>query len=402
MMLADIQLVGSRSCRARGMVSGCCVMFALGWLLAAPLQGLTIDVRLMCNQTGSCNAGDFFFDNPAALDTLRFAVRAFEAFSDDLLAIPSSPGWTASFTNPDSGGSSFPISNLSVSADTLILYVGGYDMLGNQVGEAGPGQANISLSRGQGVITGSMATDFASWGGSIAFDTFDNGNPRNWHFDVSTLPAPGQIDFLTVALHELVHVFGFGTAPSFDNLNSGGQFQGAATVNLTGSTVALTADGDHWAIGTTSPPYADPPLSALTASLVLGRRRVLTPLDYAALADIGWEVPDKLLGLHGDMDADGDIDGQDFLRWQRSVGNVGVGLLADADGSLEVDDFDLWLWRTNYGRHVASNEPFTAVPEPGTLLVSYCAILLLLGSWAMRKPLFCFSLSTNGSSAEVR
>ncbi|WP_146451047.1 hypothetical protein [Bythopirellula polymerisocia] len=340
----------------------------------------------MCDHGGTCEAGDFFFDHPEALDALRFATRAFEPFSDTLLAIPSTPGWTATFENPDNGIETIQLQNLSVPANTLILYAGGYDMPGNQVGEAGPGKTPaFTLNRGSGVVTGPTANDFTPWGGSIAFDTLDNGAPRNWHFDVDTLPAPGEIDFLTIAFHELSHAFGFGTAPSFDNLNSSGQFQGAATIQLAQSTVSLAADGNHWASGTTSPPYADPPLSALTASLVLGRRRVLTPLDYAALADLGWQVPDKLLGLLGDIDDDGNIDGRDFLRWQRSVGNTGVGLLEDADGSLEVDDYDLWLWQTNYGRKTTSNSSFAAVPEPCTIPLLFLSGISILRCRPLRQ-----------------
>lgn len=376
MLLAKTQHAGLRPCRAPVVAWIGCVVC----LLVTPLHALTVDVRLMCELTGGCEAGDFFYDHPQALDTLRFATKAFEPFTDNLLAISSSPTWTASFTNPDSGALGYLVADLSIPADTFVIYAGGYDMAGNQVGAAGPGTATAPLDRGQGMVTGATAIDFASWGGSIAFDTHGNGVPRNWHFGISTSPAPGELDFLTIAYHELAHAFGFGTAASFDNLNSSGQFQGAASVNLTGSTVALATDGDHWATGTTSPPYDVPPLSALTPSLVLGRRRLLTPLDYAALADLGWEVPTKLIGLHGDIDADGDVDGRDFLSWQRTVGNTGVGLLGDADGSLEVNDYDLWLWQTSFGSQIALAEPFFAVPEPTTFLTGWFGALMLLGS----------------------
>ena len=383
MSIAEIHRLGLRPGRAGAVWFACCPLLLAQWFSVVQLHAITIEVRRMCDHIGVCAAGDFFSDHPQALDTLGFSTKAFEPFADNLLAIPSSPGWTATFTNPNTGKSASLI-NLFVPSDTLIIFAGGRDFdtddtpAVNQVGAAGPGQANISLSRGQGVIVGSSAIDFSTWGGAIAFDTLSSGSPRNWHFDIHTPPAPGQTDFLTIALHELAHVFGFGTAPSFDNLVSGDQFQGANTINLTGSTVSLGPNEDHWASGTTSPPYADPPISALAAPLVLGRRRVLTPLDYAALADIGWEVPDKLLGLHGDIDADGDIDGRDFLIWQRSVGTSGVGLLADADGSQMVDEYDLWLWQSNYGRQVAGNQPLAAVPEPATIMSTGMVAMALL------------------------
>ena len=247
----------------------CCLLAA--WRDAGAAQAITIDVRLMCEFTGGCGAGNFYVDHPEALTALKFATKAFEPFADQLTAIPTSPNWMATFTNPDTGAGGSTLNNLSIPANTLLLLAGARDMAGNQVGEAGPGTANISLSRGQGNITGPAAIDFATWGGSISFDTLDNGVARNWHFGIWDLPAPGQVDFLTIAFHELAHVFGFGSAPSFDNLISANQFQGVTAIGLTGSAVALAADNNHWAEGTTSPPYANQPPPALTAALLLGR-----------------------------------------------------------------------------------------------------------------------------------
>jgi hypothetical protein len=272
-----------------------------------------------------------------------------------------------------------------VAANTLILYAGGYDMPGGQVAEAGPGTADISLSRGQGVITGVSAGDFATWGGSIAFDTLDGANPRNWHFGIDTQPGPGQVDFLTIAFHELSHVFGFGTAASFDNLVSSNHLLGAAVIGINGSAPGLTTDNNHWVSGTTSAPYSDPPVSPLSASLRLGRRSELTPLDYAALKDLGWQVPQKLLGLHGDGDQDGDVDGKDFLSWQRTFGQTGP-LAGDFDGNLRVDDFDLWLWQNSSGAMfaAASLAANFQVPEPSALSV-VTAIACMTAGWRRRQ-----------------
>jgi autotransporter-associated beta strand protein len=59
-----------------------------------------------------------------------------------------------------------------------------------------------------------------------------------------------------------------------------------------------------------------------------------------------------LAGIAGDFDGDGDVDGRDFLTWQR---NPSVGSLSD--------------WQTNYGAS-ALTAASTAVPEPGTLLLT--------------------------------
>lgn len=365
---------------ARGPLILCLLIMTWASVRAQMVSGITIDVRLYCEISGGCGPGDFFVDNPQALAALKFAVKAYEPFADSLAPIPASPSWTATFTNPETGFSGATVSNLSIPANTLILYAGGYDMPGGQVAEAGPGTANISLSRGQGAIAGPMASDFATWGGSIAFDTLDGSNPRNWHFGIESLPSPGQVDFLTIAYHELSHVFGFGTAASFDNLVTNNRLLGAAVIGLNGIPPTLTADNNHWVSGTTSPPYAGPKFSPLSASLLLGRRLELTPLDYAALKDLGWEVPEKLLQLHGDADQDGDVDGRDFLIWQRDFGSTGQRD-GDMDGNLVVDTYDFRIWNNNRGARIAAM-PMAAsiqVPEPRTVVLVAMACFATTG-----------------------
>ncbi len=65
-----------------------------------------------------------------------------------------------------------------------------------------------------------------------------------------------------------------------------------------------------------------------------------------------------LSGLPGDFDGDVDVDGTDFLTWQR---NPSVGTLTD--------------WRDNYGL-AESLAAVRAIPEPTTLVISAMAALL--------------------------
>ncbi len=93
-------------------------------------------------------------------------------------------------------------------------------------------------------------------------------------------------------------------------------------------------------------------------------------------------------GLAGDFDADGSVDGNDFLVWQKSLGST-----ADlaADGSLNgvVDADDLAIWKTQFGERVvyppAAPSVSRAVPEPngaaGALIAAVAAL-----SHAARTP----------------
>jgi hypothetical protein len=57
--------------------------------------------------------------------------------------------------------------------------------------------------------------------------------------------------------------------------------------------------------------------------------------------------------LAGDFDGDGDVDGNDFLLWQRGLGTTPLMAGAahgDADGDRDVDGADLGLWSGNFGQ----------------------------------------------------
>jgi hypothetical protein len=81
-------------------------------------------------------------------------------------------------------------------------------------------------------------------------------------------------------------------------------------------------------------------------------------------------------GLAGDFDIDGDVDGNDFLIWQRDLGAAGTYPAADGSLSGAVDAADLALWKEQFGRSVAlPASPAAAVPEPTGLLLALAAAL---------------------------
>jgi hypothetical protein len=186
------------------------------------------------------------------------------------------------------------LNNASVGANSVVVYVGGRsDLGGPELGHGGPGGwsgygsstwLNTVKTRGQGgVLSGS---DFARWGGAITFSS-----TAIWNFN-STAPTSGQNDFLSVAVHELGHVFGVGTADSWKNKLSGGVFTGANVRAAHGGTsVAVDGSGGHFASGVKSTLNGLAADVVMQPSITVGKRRQFTRLDYAALADIGWQVP---------------------------------------------------------------------------------------------------------------
>jgi hypothetical protein len=66
----------------------------------------------------------------------------------------------------------------------------------------------------------------------------------------------------------------------------------------------------------------------------------------------------------GDFDTDGDVDGRDFLAWQRG------------ESPAPLSATDLTDWQNNYGTG-GGLASFAAVPEPGSLLLALSAAMLV-------------------------
>ncbi len=236
-----------------------------------------------------------FFDTQAKRDVLQAAGNVIASeINDNLLAIQPSGSntWSEVFANP-STGSQQTVSNPTVPADTLVIYVGARVLGGTESGFGGTGGYNDSGTpawlntvgaRGQAGALATPPTNYGPWGGSIAFDD----GSTNWYFGVGTSGlASNQTDFFTVAEHELGHVLGIGTSASWVNDIVDDKFTGAhAAAANGGEPVPLDPAGAHWAEGTTSGGQT----AVMTPVLLDGTRLIFTPLDFAGLADIGWQL----------------------------------------------------------------------------------------------------------------
>lgn len=78
-----------------------------------------------------------------------------------------------------------------------------------------------------------------------------------------------------------------------------------------------------------------------------------------------------------DFDEDGDVDGADFLAWQRGFGITSGAFLADGDanGDGDVDENDLFSWESQYGTFAPPLFATAILPEPGSLsIIVFCGI----------------------------
>ncbi|QSA98471.1 matrixin family metalloprotease [Methylococcus sp. EFPC2] len=248
----------------------------------------------------SYDGGFFSGANQARRSTLEAAGEYFsQRLTDSLNAIDSGGvnQLNASIKRPDTGADLTLGADYRVAANTLTVYVGGRNLGGNSLGSGGPGGYDASgtqefvdnvAGRGQPGALTSPKTDFAPWGGAIAFDA-----DSSWYFDTDTATRESfsGFDFYSVAIHELGHVLGIGSANSWSRWVAGGQFTGPESTSVNGGNILLSADGGHWHSGQTSTVGGQGSLeTAMDPEVIAGVRKTFTDLDWAVLKDIGWDV----------------------------------------------------------------------------------------------------------------
>jgi len=237
----------------------------------------------------SYDAAGYFAAHPQAQALLQQAGQELGSrLSSSLAAITPDPSagniWTATFMNPADPSQQVSIDNLMVPANTLIVFVGtsvgSYDGLGGPGGWSALGSPDwetLVACRGQTQALASPAHGFGPWGGTITFNVSD-----------------GQAPDFAVMLHELVHVLGIGTAASWYSYvdQASNLFTGPNAEASYGGPVPLdqpTGDA-HWATGTKSGGIC----ALMTESDVI---QEVTPLDWAGLEDVGWQLSSPELGL---------------------------------------------------------------------------------------------------------
>jgi len=185
-----------------------------------------------------------------------------------------------------------------------------------------------------------------------------------------------------------------GSSPGFATIDSftqtvGGQWEVDLGGTLAGTehdqlnitnTATLAGMLDVSLIGGFSPAEGDL-FDIISASLITG---VFDTLNLPVLSSsLVWDLADlymagellvSLSPLASDFDEDGDVDGNEFLRWQRNFSILdGTASLSngDANGNGDVDGDDFLIWQSNYPY---STVLLSSVPEPNSL------VLLVMGA----------------------
>ncbi|MBC6481390.1 MAG: hypothetical protein GDA56_30200 [Hormoscilla sp. GM7CHS1pb] len=220
-----------------------------------------------------------FFDDPARRAALEAAADIWEGFiQDEFPNVPAGIKFTV--RNPSvSGGETRIVLNSEI--DDLLIFVDVHPLPGSTLAEARPDGFDAVGTVFSNRIRGS---DFQPWVGSLVFDP-----DANWFFD-STPNTDGdipsrQMDFISIALHEIGHILGIGTAGIFRKIGAGRAFYGPNALNVNeGQPIPLERDLFHVQEG-----FLNDTVS-LDPTITNGIRTLPSQVDLALLADIGYEI----------------------------------------------------------------------------------------------------------------
>ena len=296
---------------------------------------------------------DGFFDDPLRRELMEMAADQVNRWVDTLDAIEPTEDnqWFSFVPLPPAGAEKF-LRDTPIPEDTLLVITGGNSILPTltlsvaNVPEAAfvsgdDAWRDLLTSRGEPGALETPSTDYGGWGGVIMW----NSDEVNWHFGKTTEGLdPDETDFLTVAMHELAHILGFGPAASFGALVEEGDLlftgEAATAVGSPNNRNLGLHDGGHWREGTVSTINGQLQEALLGPVIQTGERRFMTDLDFAALQDVGWE-----LASAGDANRDRRFDMLDLVQVQQSnkyrVDELAGWSEGDWNGDLRFDQLDL-------------------------------------------------------------
>lgn len=256
------------------------------------------------------------------------------------------------------------------SAGSLTLF-----NVGNSVNTTGLTFDSLVLTtEGNRTMLGAPLTMTANGSGEIEVfidEMSATPNPRTWYDGISIGEETivGQsftIDGNLTLNAGSTLAFDIGTPTSSDKLTISGNLAAGGTLAVAlDGTVSSPVLGDTFDIldfATASGAFGAFSLPGLTPGLVWDTSNLLTTGELSVIA--GTTAP-------GDFDNDGDVDGADFLAWQRGVpGTYGAADLAD--------------WESNYGTTPASPAN-VSVPEPTGLALAACMAALAAAGMRRRR-----------------
>ena len=148
-------------------------------------------------------------------------------------------------------------------------------------------------------------------------------------------------------------------------------------------TFDVTAD-DFVPSAGNNPGPSDPPRSIQAALMDVTHFRIfhnLNPSDFVGETQPGSIRVNNILAEgtteNADFDGDDDVDGADFLIWQRGLGVGTTQPAGDADDNGSVNALDLAIWKTQFSGGAATPAAI-AIPEPAAVALALTSLAGIL------------------------
>ena len=261
---------------------------------------------------------------------------------------------------------------------------------GNPPSATGTTIDNVSPASGSGVASGFHASSATVWDNPAGNGTLESMSSNNWaigdyyQFRFSTV---GMQD-VTLSFEQVSSTSGprdFQLQYSTDGdafTNFGTPYAVRANTNPAWSTLQSSFQ-DNFSFNLSSVQalndQANVYLRLVVASNVSTTGGVLGSGGTSRLDNVIVSGT-TIVGLAGDYNDDGVVDGADFLAWQRQLGtSVAAYSGADGNGDGVVDAADFVIWRERFGNSVpAAATASAAVPEPSSLALLCLTIAIAL------------------------